>query len=61
METAPPQLAAILLIDLDRSVAPSHIPGRYQRFEDGWMLIPPRERVTKSKGFGKGRIPGVRW
>lgn len=30
-----PELAAMLLVDLGRSVAPSNIPGPYQLFDNG--------------------------
>ena len=36
----PPEPAAILLSDLDRSVAPSHIPGKWQSLEDGQLIVP---------------------
>lgn len=52
MESTPAELAASLLGDLDRSVAPSHIPGKHKRFEDGCLIVPRSASVMASVRLG---------
>ena len=47
-----PERAAMLLIDLERSVAPSHIPGKYQSFNNSWMIVPRSGSITASVRLG---------
>lgn len=53
MVSIPPELAAILLIDLDRSVASFTHPGQMPAFGRCLVDCP---RFRKCQGFGSARI-----
>ena len=48
MASIPAELTAILLNDLDRSVAPSNIPGKYKLLEDSCLKVPRSGSVMAS-------------